>query len=443
MQPRVEDEEEEGQPPPPPVHRLGLGQMSLQVGPNPAPLCQPYFPEHGSPQGSGDVNLLASLKSPSSQASHLPTEKAQFPDLPPHTTGPEMPPSLIAGYDPLTADAESERAVQESRAIRRRSGMNDDIAAVSQPPEPRPYEPPAYPLRTSPRPGSSGGSTSPDSRVVARKSVSPQPSSPAQRGIPDTPYSPDSYNSLNPNASRPVVTRDTTYETPPQSKDAAIRKDSGAGRDSEPIIGDDGREIDPSDHLPTDTWAPEPERKTRKPEVIIRFRHSPRTQTSPSKTSTSPRAPFKSQPIETGSYSAEHAGSGHPQSSPMNSAPDPFDRASPRGREVYNGHGHNRNYSTPTATGSPRSSHRGSVSPSPGSHSPSTLYEINPGPPIPAKMPVARPMSRNYPVETGPQGMDALSRELNSIDIGSVGCSPGRNTRKYTSKSPATTGYAM
>ncbi|KAI5294500.1 hypothetical protein KEM56_005836 [Ascosphaera pollenicola] len=28
-----------------------------------------------------------------------------------------------------------------------------------------------------------------------------------------------------------------------------------------PIIGNDGRVIDPSEHLPTDTWAPEPERR--------------------------------------------------------------------------------------------------------------------------------------------------------------------------------------
>ncbi|PYH97116.1 hypothetical protein BO71DRAFT_481562 [Aspergillus ellipticus CBS 707.79] len=40
-----------------------------------------------------------------------------------------------------------------------------------------------------------------------------------------------------------------------------------------PIIGDDGREIDPSDYLPTASWAPEPERKTKKkPGVVVRFR---------------------------------------------------------------------------------------------------------------------------------------------------------------------------
>ncbi|KAI5279162.1 hypothetical protein KEM54_004319, partial [Ascosphaera aggregata] len=35
-------------------------------------------------------------------------------------------------------------------------------------------------------------------------------------------------------------------------------------RKMSPIIGNDGRIIDPSEHLPTDTWAPEPERRPAK-----------------------------------------------------------------------------------------------------------------------------------------------------------------------------------
>lgn len=53
------------------------------------------------------------------------------------------------------------------------------------------------------------------------------------------PYSPDSLDVHNPNAPRP-----------------------DANSNSEPIVGWHGQEIDPSDHLPVDSWAPEPEKKT-------------------------------------------------------------------------------------------------------------------------------------------------------------------------------------
>ena len=150
-------------------------------------------------------------------------------------------------------------------------------------PIPIPYEAPIYPLRTSPQPmddrssvRSRGGSVSPDTRMITRKSISPRP--PSSRGS-SVPFSPDSYDSFNPRSSRTVAGREPSpaYETLSQARDAAVRSEVEPIRDpDQPIIGDDGREIDPSDHLPTDTWAPEPERKTRKPEVIIRFKHSPR-----------------------------------------------------------------------------------------------------------------------------------------------------------------------
>ncbi|RAL06085.1 uncharacterized protein BO80DRAFT_498241 [Aspergillus ibericus CBS 121593] len=83
----------------------------------------------------------------------------------------------------------------------------------------------------------------PDYQIVPRrKSVSPRPPSMRGRGASPTPFSPDSYG-------------------------------TEAAREPGPIIGDDGREIDPSDHLPTNTWAPEPERKTKKPGVVVRFRN--------------------------------------------------------------------------------------------------------------------------------------------------------------------------
>jgi hypothetical protein len=101
---------------------------------------------------------------------------------------------------------------------------------------------------------------------VPRKSVSPAPQFRDDRSeVGNAPFAPDSYNVLNP-ASSPGPSagrRDTRDEKP---------------EEIEPIIGNDGRIIDPSDHLPAETWAPEPERKNRQPEHVIRIRTRADTQ---------------------------------------------------------------------------------------------------------------------------------------------------------------------
>ncbi|KAK4503906.1 hypothetical protein PRZ48_004821 [Zasmidium cellare] len=70
-----------------------------------------------------------------------------------------------------------------------------------------------------------------------RKSVSPRPSMSDGSRIP---FSPDSFGVHNPNA-------------PHGDEDSPTRKG--------PIVGWHGQEIDPSDHLPVHSWAPEPEQK--------------------------------------------------------------------------------------------------------------------------------------------------------------------------------------
>lgn len=415
MQPRVEDEEEDGPPPPPPpVHRSRMAQQAQ----------------------------IPTSQSPSSYAPYTPT----------HSSSPSVPASLVVGYGP---EERTDRSVYENRSDRRRSTHFDDEMMISQPsalvtapaPAPIPYEPPVYPLRTSPHPidersgsiASRGGSASPDNRIVTRKSVSPRPSSSRGLGGSSIPFSPDSYNSLNPHAS-------PAYETPSQAREASVRAEVESVRDmDQPIIGDDGREIDPSDHLPADTWAPEPERRNRKPEVIIRFKHSPRPTSRGNDTTpvrnTPPRVGFKTTPD---TYSADRPSKRY---TPTHVHTDSVDRTPPRadrGHEDYGSYTHNRGYSTPTSADRPRSSHRGSVSPTPGSRSP--LYDYNPGPPIPSKVPVSSG-APVYPVASshatsGRPGMDALSRELSTIDIGSVGCSPSRAVRKYAPRPSATMGYA-
>ncbi|KAF4535435.1 C2 calcium-dependent membrane targeting protein [Lasiodiplodia theobromae] len=80
-----------------------------------------------------------------------------------------------------------------------------------------------------------------------RKSVSPRP--PTSDGS-RAPYGPDSFESYNPRASP---------RNPTQARDMDIN-----GRDEHGnIVTPDGRKIDPSDHLPIDSWAPEPEPKGR------------------------------------------------------------------------------------------------------------------------------------------------------------------------------------
>lgn len=89
--------------------------------------------------------------------------------------------------------------------------------------------------------------------ISPRKSVSPQPSPTSS----STPFSPDSFDVHNPSARNPAPTG------PPRNpyRDAPSTADSRQQPDGS-IVGWDGREIDPSDHLPIDSWAPEPEKKT-------------------------------------------------------------------------------------------------------------------------------------------------------------------------------------
>lgn len=99
----------------------------------------------------------------------------------------------------------------------------------------------ANPLSTS---QSSAAARTLPSRASAppmRKSVSPRPSmSEASSAIP---FSPDSFDVHNP---------------PPPNGEGSGLRDARSG----PIVGWHGQEIDPSDHLPVDSWAPEPAKKT-------------------------------------------------------------------------------------------------------------------------------------------------------------------------------------
>ncbi len=151
-----------------------------------------------------------------------------------------MPPSLVPGYEPKVAEDESKWMYERRTNARQQplDHLQETRAHRYSAPVDR-YSTPTF----KPQAGS------PDSRTPARKSLSPSPV-PSDRPQSGTPFSPDSFDAL-------------------QQQEKPI---------DGPIIGSDGRIIDPSDHLPTDTWAPEPEQKTptrRAPEVTVRFRNSP------------------------------------------------------------------------------------------------------------------------------------------------------------------------
>lgn len=90
-----------------------------------------------------------------------------------------------------------------------------------------------------------------------RKSVSPQVATPSSPGG-GMPFSPDSFDIHNPNARQSTLPVGNSPHTPYQVKPGSVPRDGNPG----PIVGWHGQEIDPSDHLPVDSWAPEPEKKT-------------------------------------------------------------------------------------------------------------------------------------------------------------------------------------
>lgn len=283
-----------------------------------------------------------------------------------------------------------------------------------------------------------------------RKPVSPHPSSALDdRRLSGVPFGPDSYDVLNPVTSSAVTTSVSPpkVETPEQLKEAARLREAEKLREQGPIIGNDGREIDPSDHLPSDTWAPEPERKTRKPEVVIRFRTKDEAVRTPIKFGSSPASarPLSMPgppPQSSSPYSIESPSSRvrvgrnrlqkqmpsrplpvqpfqHPHSSPplpLASRMNDFNTPSPGSRMApasdFNTHSSGSRVPMRPAL----SEYSVMANRSYGNSSHNYGYESSP-PPIPAKVPF-------YSAETPPRShgnMDPFAAEMSSIDIGGSG----------------------
>jgi hypothetical protein len=194
-------------------------------------------------------------------------------------SAPPVPASLVPGIDPNISQEIALRPSQDRRQTNQTQGYAQQ-ALVETPPRGRtmgyghdgpPSQYNAAPAHTrSPLMYTNGPSTSsvnvliksrayspnpprdpsPNPRhqhTIRRKSVSPNPQT-ENRRISAVPFGPDSYDALNPNTSAAAV-KDAASSRPDYSE--------ATGK----IITHDGREVDPSDHLPMETWAPEPEPK--------------------------------------------------------------------------------------------------------------------------------------------------------------------------------------
>lgn len=463
MQPTVEDENDEGLPPPPPVHRMSVStnRPTSSAG---AAGYKPYSPQEYTPQQPEyrDFHRSAAMSPAEQDLAVSMTKPSQAPTRSFYVepSNSSVPPSLAAGYNVANELVDQEQSAQLDHNYSRGLVTLPSPATANYVPSMPQHQPQAsaiQPLRSSPRPvidndmRARSRSISPNPRPLSyRKSISPSPPSSDERNVSSVPFSPDSFDALNPRRS-PSATREirSRYATP--DREVEVSRSPRADVDDGPIIGDDGRIIDPSDHLPSETWAPEPEKKTKKPEVIIRFKHNP--QNSSFSARSSPREQHHSAPTTPDSVVR---GSVRPRSSyvvqqpritherqhhhtpSMNSYTPPRAVGSIRDYDRHDPYAQPHHASTPPATTTTYSTppRRRSVSPNPQPRS-SPLYSYgDSGPPIPAKVPIATPVSRGYMGA----GMDALSQEIQSIDIGPAGYDSGRGVRRYAPRVPVTSG---
>ncbi|OAL71765.1 hypothetical protein A7D00_3795 [Trichophyton violaceum] len=517
MQPQVhEADEEHDLPPPPPIHRDGLGRQPspAQLGPTqvmdlqlahrsqsiPAPQPLSLGDSRNPHRSTGEMHqeyvaysphaaanrrystspipneqTYSTSPTPSYHSIAQPQESVLVSERPTTSCGESIPSSLIAGV-------EQQNPSSDLIVARRRSDISMHLSHINDPPTQttadnrvarrQSYVPPQQtPNRASPSPIPERKSVSPDPRQVpARKSLSPQPPPVANPdSLQGVPFGPDSYDTLNPNASlsSALIQPASPYETPEEAMEAARQHEVDKLRALGPIIGNDGRVIDPSDHLPLDTWAPEPERKSKKPGVVVRFKHTSHTNTvGPRVTTTRDRAATSSGSSRNSYQSSSGAAPARPPKRityvPLSSSPSnestatssTMDRPSSSRQGSTSPLPHRESfsssYSSPANVMTPPhyrarqaaqaqaqvqvQANRRSPSPCPStrplhSHSPShSNYYQQSGPPIPAKVPV-HPGSDTY--SNGGMGgdLDALSEEMKRIDIG-LGKSSGALVRK-------------
>ena len=445
-QPQFHDEpEEEGPPPPPPVHRHPVSRPPPPQEQRPinqpvaVPMPEPLnitperttpniphtrdVPQDYVPYSPNYVNDAMPVENrPVYSTSPAPSYHSERPysrGRPTTSNGEPVPAPLVAGYNPTVVDETEEMSTEYQQYA----------APVQSAPQPQPIRasPAAVPAE---RPSSSRSFQDPV-QTIPRKSVSPQPPLPNNPdSLPGIPFSPDSYDILNPNAANAAAVRQpgANYNSPAEAMEAARQHEVDKLRALGPIVGNDGRVIDPSDHLPADTWAPEPERKTRKPEVVVRFKHSnaigPRSAPKDQPSASRPQSMSSHRTIASthGTHSSvsNHSGRNRLQKRPQSYMPP---SVSSRGNPPLRDRDNIATYTPPNQPPiyTPREPSPNLVSrysPSQSSHSNamtiSRHYAPPVGPPVPAKVPI------QPAVHSG--GLDPLSEEMRRLDIGgSVG----------------------
>ncbi|KAF7555852.1 hypothetical protein G7046_g6455 [Stylonectria norvegica] len=314
--------------------QIAYDQVSYDQASSPAPLslsrspgASPYrddpspsqvqygYQEHNpyqvavSPLSARDYSRSPGYHSQSQNSGHQAELDAARIQSSPNYTMPALPPSLIPGLDPSLSQETSERIYEDRRHEQRYSTQmvttptrgrerTDSYQSYGhgQGSSPQGYAPRSYDRRAitynngSEQPAEDTRAVSPNVRTstspnpqhtIRRKSVSPAPPPSETRRLSGVPFGPDSYNDLNTSL---VSTKNGV--SPPDYVD-----------EDKKILDYDGREIDPSDHLPMDTWAPEPEPKNKQP--------SPEPRSRPSLSGAQPmppstrRAPRNSRPHST------------------------------------------------------------------------------------------------------------------------------------------------
>ncbi|KAF2439633.1 hypothetical protein P171DRAFT_525473 [Karstenula rhodostoma CBS 690.94] len=505
MQPTVEDEDDP--PPPPPVHRKGantLPQPKHQPqdyrGDAPAPLNTSRYREEPSQYGY-DTSLQAYGANEYNQVvpqerryTHphpvsRPVSRDTMAPSPLRNETAMIPASLVPGLDarhsrdlsnyqgPPPSYEQPSRTRQLSEpdywnlpqydAPSRPHPLAHHQSAIESP-QYYPHAPPEEPRRRSPtqdialvRPRAISPSVSPtnahspandrSSRVPqrsmpTRKSVSPRPPPPSdekqERRLSAVPFDPDSFDVYNPNAR-------SSSADPDRPGSSMEMNDQGQ------VVTFSGRVIDASDHLPIDSWAPEPERKPTEKVRPVRSRAALNGARDLDAAAQREERYRRERADRDRIRDAANVTFGAPASSPSN--------ALVISRHNFNEHSYD-DYNSPVNAGALVLAGRGATPPSsgrnrlqkrdnrpmssydsPSAHSPSNIpmphtnvlrerenvggYGGSPGygggrhsgaaPPIPAKV----------PLEHGGDDM-ALSLELQSIDIGPG--SAGRRTRGTT-----------
>lgn len=386
MQPTVEDEDDAA-PPPPPMHRSSAPASVPQVPEYPdmtppplnvgerrythprgssPPSTPPYLNDSARPTSRDDPYAVPSALVPGSASADPRMSTHQH-----RMSVSAYPPSANGygsqqAYSPIYQTPPRQQAQLEYHTPPRASPMSytESAPAYSYPSTPQEGMQLVKPLTVSPV-ASQYDSRQPriaNRSTPTRKSVSPRPTT---SDGPRAPFGPDSFDTYNPRVSP---------RNPNHSRDMDINSRDEHGN----IVTPDGRKIDPSDHLPVDSWAPEPEPKgkdrDRKPPTRERDRLTGARELG------SRYADRAIRDAVTGSF-----GGGVENSPPMPTTRRLQKRnVQPlRERENFGGYG-----------GSPGA------------------YGGNGAPPIPAKVPLNDGM--------GAEDLVALSEELRGIDIGAA-----------------------